>query len=100
MADVIIGGVSRHDPPHTTPKDKPIKEVLVGCDCITTKWQITWMDSPLEEDNGAKTIGKCLSKKHNVKFFLGELSTIINIPDDETSHQSEGMDEEATELPR
>lgn len=73
--------------------------MIVGGGRETTKHRIAWMDSPLAGDVGISIIGKHLHKRRNMDFLLGESDVLINIPDDDASYQSEGMNKEETEPP-
>lgn len=68
LVDTPVRGVSLSGPPPRTSENDIVKVVLIDSDHTTTKWGITWMDSPFIEDIGANAIGKCLLKKCNVKF--------------------------------
>lgn len=60
---------------------------------------IAWLDSPLTEGVGARTISRRLRKRHIVDFLLGESDVVLEIPDDDAPNLSEGMRKEETELP-
>lgn len=52
------------------------------------------------ESAEASSLGHRLLKRRNVDFLLGEDTIVVDIPDEDTLKQSEGMKEGATELPR
>lgn len=54
----------------------------------------------LTESAHSSTVGRRLYHKQNVDFLLGESGVVVDIPDDDAPKLSEGMDEEATKLPR
>lgn len=55
------------------------------------------MDSPLVEDDNTNNIGRRFLKNSNIGFLLGGgFNTVIDVHDDDTSHQLEGMDKEET----
>lgn len=54
------------------------------------------MDPPLVEDVVSTLLANAFARGITSIFFLGESNMIITIPDDDTSHQLEGMDKEET----
>lgn len=57
------------------------------------------MDSLLVKSVKVSSLDRCLLKRRNVDFLLGEVTVAIYTPDDDTPKQLKGMREGSTELP-
>lgn len=66
IVDAPIGGVSHNNPLVQSSEYEAGKEALINGKNVSTKRQITWMESPLAKDIGINTIRKRLSKMRNI----------------------------------
>lgn len=101
LADAPFGGLSHED--HLL-SDTGEEEASIGLTRRNTraasKLRFSWLDSLLVESDDANYSGRRLLKRWNVDFLVGEATVVVDIPNDDTPKQSEGMRERATELPR
>lgn len=94
MIDAIFEGFSRDNPLPPDPENEALMEVATVGSLSSIMWWFSWLDSLLTEGARASTVGRCLRKKRNIDFLLGELDVVGEIPDDDdTLKQTEGMNE-------
>lgn len=66
IVDAPIGGVFHNNPLVQSSEYEAGNEVLINGENVSTKRQITWMESPLAKDTSINKIRKCLSKMRNI----------------------------------
>lgn len=100
MIHTIVKGVSRDDTSPSNSEDEASREAANGGRRSSNKQLLSRLDSSFIEGTLASTVGRRLHKKRNFDFLLRESDVVMEIPNDDTSKQSEGMDEEEIEQPR